>query len=478
MSLNPLRWLGWGDPPLVKAPDPPSVEVGLTGTPLSGGYLREPGEYNSNLQGLSAFSTYEKMRRSDAQVAATLMSMKLPIRSAEWTLVSPANPTPIEQEAADLVRQCLLHEIKFGAVIENALLMLDFGCAAHEDVWKIDGNRVRIEKLAPRLPVTFQRWIIDENEDLVAIEQYGAKGDTYVTVTVPASKLAIFTHDQEGSNFAGRSVLRPAYQHWYMKSNLYRVDAVSIERNGMGIPYAIMGPDSKAEDRVAALGYLSQLATHEKASILLPYGWTFGLKGVEGTLRDPKDSIAHHNLMIAMSALAQFMMLGQTQTGARSLGETLGDFFYLALQATAKAIEEELSRTTVRRLVDYNFAGVKRYPRVVAQKIQAIQFETLCTALKELGGAVLIQGDDELEAYLRKQMGLPGAGKVPRPAAPAPTDQVNLTAPSATEDSKARHVVKDENGLGSSIESGGGGLFLRLPPVLSRRGKHVQSEVQ
>jgi len=425
--LNPLRWLRLSESQPAKAPGPPTAEVGTTGTPFFSGYLRDLGEYNPALEGLSAFSTYEKMRRSDAQVAATLMAMKLPIRSAEWTVSAPANPTPVEEEATRLVRECLLEEIKFNDVLRNALLMLDFGCAAHADHWYIDGNRVRIEKLKPLLPVTFQRWIVDrETEELLGIEQYGAKGDTYVTVTVEKERLALFTHEQEGANFAGRSMLRCAYQHWYIKSNLYKIDAISIERNGMGVPYAIMAENAKKEDRETALAYVEKLSTHEKAGIVLPNGWVFGLKGVEGTLRDPKESIAHHNMMIAMSALAQFMMLGQSAGGNRALGESLGDFFYMGLQATAKAISEELSRTTIRRLCDYNFAGLKRYPKVVAQKIQGIEFGTLYAALKDLAGAGLVQGDDELEAYLRRTMGLPRPGQAPRPARPAVPAKVSL----------------------------------------------------
>ncbi|MCX7015286.1 MAG: DUF935 family protein [Candidatus Sumerlaeota bacterium] len=466
MLLNALRWIGLAQarPAPAPAPVPPNVEVGTTGTPFFSGYLRDLGEYNSALEGLAAFSIYEKMRRSDAQVAATLMAMKLPILSAEWTVSAPANATSVEQEAADLVRECLLGDIKFSAVVRNALLMLDFGCSAHEEVWRIDGNRVRIAKLAPRLPVTFQRWITDENEDLVAIEQYGAKGQTYVTVTVPAEKLALFTHEQEGSNFAGRSMLRCAYQHWYIKSNLYKIDAISIERNGMGIPYAIMAENAKKEDREIALGYVASLSTHEKAGIVLPNGWVFGLKGVEGTLRDPQESIAHHSMMIAMSALAQFMMLGQTTGGNRALGESLGDFFYMGLQATAKAISEELSRTTIRRLCDYNFAGMTRYPKITAQKIQGIEFGTLYAALKEFAGAGLVQGDDELETYLRKTMGLPRAGKAPRPAPAAVA--VGSPAPGTIAGSR------EQGPLRSTI--GGGGDQRRLALLLpATRVRHV-----
>lgn len=412
------------------------------------------GEYNPTLEGLSAFATYEKMRRSDAQVAGTLQAIGLRIRQAEWLVMAPKDPTPVEQEATDLVRECLFEEIRFDSVIQNALLMLPFGCAAHADHWYVDGNRVRIKKLKPLLPVTFQRWIVDqETEELLGIEQYGAKGDTYVTVTVERDRLALFTFQQEGANFGGRSVLRHIYPHWFIKSNLYRIDAISCERNGMGVPYIIMGPDAKKEDRTTALDYVSKLSTHERAGIVLPNGWTFGLKGIEGGLRDPKESIAHHNMQIAVAVLAQFMMLGQSESGNRALGDTLSDFFYSGLQATAKVIEEEVSRTTIRRLCDYNFAGLARYPRLVAQKIQAVKFEMVYPALKELAGAGLVQGDDELEAYLRKTMGLPEAGKTPRkrpePVAPVAITPVPQAKPMQKLQASAAEMKRQPGTVGS-----------------------------
>ena len=408
-------WIGLAEAPAKAGGQaearPTTDEMGVTGTPIFGGFLRDAGEYNPALEGLSAFATYEKMRRSDAQVAATLAGMKLPIRSAVWTIQEPDDATPIEKEAADLVRSCLLEEIELDAVIENALLMLDFGCSAHEDVYYVDGNRVRLRKLAPRLPLTFYRWLTGEGEELAAIEQMGYSGGTYKTVQVPAEKIALFTFQQEGSNFAGRSVLRPMYQHWYIKSNLYKIDAIANERNGMGVPWARMGENSKTEDRATAIAWLEQLSAHEKAAILLPPGWEWGLKGVEGTLRDPKESIAHHNMQISMAGLAQFMMLGQSESGNRALGQTMSDFFYLSLQSTANAIARVMNWTTIPRLVDFNFAGIERYPVLVPQQILSLRFESLVEALSKLATAGTVEADDDLEGWLREKMGAPEKGK-------------------------------------------------------------------
>lgn len=389
---------------------PEPREYGITGTPALGGYLRDVGEYNPELEGLRAFSTYEKMRRSDAQVAATLMAMKLPIHAATWMVMEPVNATPVEKEATAFVRDELFErEVELDAVIGNALLMLDFGCAAHEDVWEIDAGWVRLKKLAPRLPVTFSRWLVDSEENLAALEQYGAKADSYVTATIPADKLVLFSHEQEGANFAGRSVLRPMYPHWFIKNNLYKVDAIAQERNGMGVPWIKMGPGAMKEDREAARTWLQALAVHEKTSIVLPPGWEFGLEGVKGDVRDAKDSILHHNMMISMAGLAMFMQLGQSESGNRALGETLGDFFSMALQATAKRIERALNWGTIARMVRYNFGELKRMPWIAAQDIIALKFADVQAALKDLAAAELVRPDDELEAWLRQTMGLPRA---------------------------------------------------------------------
>jgi hypothetical protein len=127
-------------------------------------------------------------------------------------------------------------------------------------------------------------------------------------------------------------------------------------------------------------------------------------------VRDPKESISHHNMMISMAALQMFMQLGQTETGSRAVGNVMGDFFGMALHATARQIARVINWTTIARLVDYNFAGVERYPELVPQKILALKFTEVQAALANLAREGLVQADDELEGRLRQELGLPEAG--------------------------------------------------------------------
>ena len=227
----------------------------------------------------------------------------------------------------------------------------------------------------------------------------------------------------EGAYFYGRSVLRAAYQHWYMKSQIYRIDAISIERNGLGVPTIKQGPNVSAEDRKAAQQWVQMLAAHESTGLSLPSGWEFVLTGVSGRVRDPQASIQHHSEMIMRSVLANFLSLGTTQTGSRALGGSMRDFFYLSLEAVSRKIDETITNTSIRRLVDYNYGvGARRavplpYPKLVTSNIIVANPLELLEVAKDVGkfDVDLLQPDDDTENWIRKKCGLPLKSKTSRP---------------------------------------------------------------
>jgi hypothetical protein len=95
--LKRLGFSGAEGPAAIQAQPPDLSEYGATGTPILGGFLRDCGEYNSTFAGgpFNAYKTYEQMRRGDAQVAATLAAIKLPILAAGWAIAAPPNPSPV-----------------------------------------------------------------------------------------------------------------------------------------------------------------------------------------------------------------------------------------------------------------------------------------------------------------------------------------------------------------------------------------------
>ena len=412
------------------------VPRGLPGKPIFHGFLADIGEYNAQMEGLAAIRTYEKMRRSDAQVAATLLACELPIRAAHWDGL-PASDAPRDRAIANFVRDNLFGGLEYVSpsgvkvsqcwddVLRNALLSLAFGAAAHEEIYAVDGSRVRLARLAPRLPVTFYRWITDsDGETLLALNQYGYRNANFESVEIPVDRLAVFTCNQEGANFFGRSILRPAYMHWYIKHQLYRIDAIAGERNGLGVPTIEQGPNGSREDRQAAEKWVTQLAAHEKTGVSLPSGWKFSLQGVQGSVRDLYNSIQHHNIEISRTALAFFMNLGQNlrMGGNRALGESQTDFFYLAVQATADHLARTLNSTCVRRLVDFNWE-VARYPVIAVSNLRARNFDQTLDALTKLAQTGIVPPFPGHTQFTTREPALPQPAP-PGEAAPTITDVI------------------------------------------------------
>src|SRR5579864_7105894 len=105
------------------------------------------------------------------------------------------------QEVCDFVRDNLFGGLEFqtttgswvsqawSSVLYNATLMLDFGCAVHEEIWHVDGNQIRLRALPSRQALTYYRWHTDpDGETLIGLEQYGYRGSSFLNVTLPVEK--------------------------------------------------------------------------------------------------------------------------------------------------------------------------------------------------------------------------------------------------------------------------------------------------
>jgi phage gp29-like protein len=197
-----------------------------------------------------------------------------------------------------------------------------------------------------------------------------------------------YVHDREGGSWVGRSLLRPAYKHWLLKDRLLRVQAQTIDRNGMGIPVyeGAEGEESLAKLVLAmARGYRSG----ESAGAAIPYGAHLRLLGVEGSVPDAKPAIRYHDEQIARAVLAHFLNLG-TQTGSWALGSTFADFFTLSLQTLAQQLADVATQHIVEDLVDVNYGESEPAPRIVFEEIGSRQAAT-AQAIKLLVDAAAVR---------------------------------------------------------------------------------------
>lgn len=390
---------------LAEVKRPSLSEVGASGTTYFSGQLVEA-EYNRDLQGQKGRDIYDRMRRSDGQVKAILSACELPLRAATWT-VEPASDSPQDIEIADFISEELFGgmDITWDSLLKHILLMLPFGFMLFEQVFEIVDNKVRWKKLAPRLPKTLYTWNFGDKGELTGITQFVWKNNTYEFPIIPIERLLIFTHEREGDNYEGTSILRAAYKSWYYKDNLYRIDGIAAERHATGVPFFKHPQDAKNDDKKRLDDIGEHLYANEKAYVRLADGYEFDIKGLTGTIRDIMPSIEHHDRMISRSILADFLNLGAGETGSWALSQDKSSFFLMALRAVSRNICDTLN-AAIRQLVDYNWK-VESYPTLTLQHLETREAVSYAKAITDSILAGAITPGDDVEDALRTMLYLP-----------------------------------------------------------------------
>jgi len=399
--INPLSGSGWWAPPL----DEETPELRW---PLS-------------------VAVYDRMRRQDAQVTSVLRAVTLPVRRTTWRIEpGDARPEVVELVATDLGLPVAgqtdrppplrtRDRFSWSHHLQTALLMIAYGHSYFEQVYRLDGGFARLRKLAWRPPRTISAVNVATDGGLESIGQYAPVGAKSAELTIPVSRLVAYVHDREGANWLGNSLLRPAYKHWLIKDRLLRIQAQTIDRNGMGVPLYKGAENEMTLDAGKALA--TAWRSGDNAGAAVPHGADLLLRGVEGDLPDAGPAVRYHDEQIARAVLAHFLNLG-TQTGSWALGTTFADFFTFSLQTLAEQVADTANAHVVEDLVDVNFGEQEPAPRIVFDEIGS-KHDATAQAIKMLIDAGAIFPDRELEEFLRTTFGLPPKD---RPAPSPPED--------------------------------------------------------
>jgi hypothetical protein len=406
----------------------PQSEIGYAQQYAGGYWWVYEGETTPELQWPQSMQIFDAMRTQDAQVKSVLQAVTLPVRRTQWRI----DPNGARREVVELVAQDLglpiaghaepmqalrqRDRFSWAQHLYEALLMLPFGFMPFEQVYRVDEQGLaRIRKLGPRLPKTVADVDVAPDGGLVSITQYPRASEP--PQPIPVSRLVVYVNDREGGNWIGRSLLRPAYKNWLIKDRLLRVQAQTVERNGMGVPLYKAPPGASAADIAAGAAMAQAWRAGQDAGSAIPYDADLLLRGVEGDLPDADKPIRYHDEQIARAVLAHFLNLG-TETGSWALGSTFADFFTLSLQTLAQSVADVVTQHIIEDLVDLNWGTAEPAPRLIFDEIGSRQAAT-ATAIKSLIDAGAVTADEVLEGALRQQYGLPPQDKTTSRATPA-----------------------------------------------------------
>lgn len=402
----------------------PTTEIGqaseaassFTGTGMAAGWSTyiDTRDYAPKMNWPARFEAVERML-TDSQVEGLRLGCQLPTRRLRW-VIDPQDARGVVAEGVakdwglpikgqkDFKRGRRRGRFSHDAHLTTALRTLDHGFRFFEQHGEIGEDGLwHLRKLADRSPRTMVNGQIRTAPDggLVEIVQ----GIGRAPKPIPVNRLIAYVWDQEAGNWTGRSMLRGAYRPWLAKDLVFRVTPLLHERNGMGVPIAT-APQGATQEQIDALSATAQAyRSGDKAGGALPFGSDLKFKGVEGTIPDGPGFMRFCNEEMAKGFLAMFMQLGTTETGSRSLGTVLLDYFSYCIEAIADWYAEITTAHGIEDWVDWNYGPDEEAPALAWERVQneELDIQDLCT-LVDKG---LIQVDPELESDLRRRYKLP-----------------------------------------------------------------------
>lgn len=399
------------------------TERGASGSAFEGDKVVRP-EYNSDWQGEAGVALAEKMRKSDGSIRSVLQVIKLPLLRATWSVKVHDEETADEEDRkhAKFCHEQLFNNEKVAwiEVLRHILLMLDFGFSTFEKVYTLvektetteGGKNVGLGKLAVRHPSTIKDIIVKDGQIRLLVQQADKNGKNQ-ELKIQGKYVVCFSYDKEGDNFWGVSMLRYIYSHYFYKTEFYRIDAVRLNRFGVGIPDAEVkeGYTLKPNEKTMVVNTLKGLRSNDQAYILRPEQVKIRIMtpdnehgGVSGLL----ESVDHHDVMIARSALAHFLTAGSQRHGNYGTTTAWADMFLYALQALARDICVQMDQEIIKDLCDFNFNMKGRnYPKCSASTLEDTNMKELAAALYNLTLGQLVTPTDGTEAHLRTLYAMP-----------------------------------------------------------------------
>jgi hypothetical protein len=412
------------------------AEFGQSGLKRQTGFVRE--EFLPELRGLRGLKIYTEMSSNDNIVRSMLFAIEMMIRSVEWR-VEPASEEPEDIEQAEFLETVIDDmSVSWVDLVAEILSFLPFGWSYHEIVYKrregpgrdptrrskFDDGKIGWRKIPIRAQETLVKWQFDDSGGLDAMVQR-VQGQV-APVVIPIEKALLFRTSTQKQSPEGPSILRGAYRAWFFKKRIEEIEAVGLERDLAGfpiiyVPPGIMDANASAADKALFDDYqniIRNLRRDEQEGLILPgsrddkgHRWFELILLSTGGRRqfDTGKILERYSRWIAMTVLADFILLGHEKVGSFSLSSDKTALFATALGAWLDSIAAVFNDHGIPRLFALNGVSFEHQPTLAHGDIESVNLDELGKWLTSLASAGIDVTDENTEAWFRALAGMPEA---------------------------------------------------------------------
>jgi len=421
--------------------------AGISGIARYGPISRVYEEFLRELQGPQGMKSLREFQDNCPIAGAILFAANHLCRKVKFRF-RPPNDTPEAQKIADFIAGAVFEDLDstWPDTLSEILTMLPFGWAllefdmkrrkgmsnddvdivsgenSSETAFKVPGvddlrspqvndtfvpskftdGKVGFRSWSLRSQETLFMWEFDDRSNAVVMEQMAPPD--YRIRRIPLNKCLLFRTTVSKNNPEGRSILRNAWTSYYFKKNLQVFEGIGIERDLAGYPViqtlppdlkkGMMPPDvwnTKDNDAVQLLAHLQKIVRSvrrdEQEGLVLPWWAEFKLMNT-GSRRsfDTNAIIGRYDQRIAMSVMADFIMLGHEAVGSKALAATKISLFTSALSSFLDNVCATITRRAVPMLMRFNAMPLELAPTMEHGDVESINIEELGNFISKIAG--------------------------------------------------------------------------------------------
>ena len=308
--------------------------AGSSGVKIYAGYFAEEYLFNE-LHGTSAADAYDKMRRSDAKVKMATASVKSPIIAANWE-VQPASQDNAEMKLhAEFIDHVLFKDLDKPFSKMEHLSCVEYGFSmfevTHKPVFNHPkfGTYVGLKSLGWRSPRSILYWRLNPEDGSIDHVRQLITGDLQRYTDIPGQFLLVSSLEKEGDNYEGVSMLRSAYGAWKRKNLYLKLMAIGAERNSVPTPTAEIpaGKETGAQYN-NLIASLMNYTSNENSFVTFPEGWKIDFMKSNFDPEKLKAAIDFEDSQIVSAFMANFLLLGSTQSGSRAVSSDQSEVLF------------------------------------------------------------------------------------------------------------------------------------------------------
>lgn len=412
---------------------------GISGLTRFGPISRVYEEFLKELQGPAGMKSYREMMDNDPITGAILFAANHLCRKVSFKF-KPANNSNEAQKVADFVGSCIFDDMEsaWPDTISEILTMLTFGWSLMEFRFKrrlgmgspdlalndypytavngtgigspvpsfspsrFEDGKIGFRSWSLRSQETLFMWEFDEDSNATHMQQMAPPD--YRIRRVPLAKALLFRTQVSKNNPEGRSMLRNGWIPYYMKKNLQIFEGIGVERDLAGYPMiqikepdlarGMMPPDiwnDKDPQMIAMLNALKTIVKavrrDEQEGLVMPWWAEFKLVSTGSRRRsETNDIIGRYDQRIAMSMMADFIMLGHEAVGSKALAATKISLFTAALSSFLDTGGAIIDRRAVPLLLQFNGIPQELAPTLQHGDVESVNIQELGEFISKIAG--------------------------------------------------------------------------------------------